>query len=190
MGTKNKVVLTLVLFVFLSASIGVLSQEKQKANKIGFADFLTIYHSYSATKVEDERLKEKGTEFQTQIDTEKVKIAELEKKMGSGVLSEEEKGKLSKEIEEAKTQISKKIQEFNLEIESDRRQTIDKLIGELRDKISVYGKEKGYSIILDKNQLIFSDTNLDITQEIVEYVNKESNQGTQKPNNSSQKPQK
>jgi len=145
--------------------------EKQKVEKIGFADFLTIYHSYSQTKAENERIKGKGMEFQAKIDIEKANIAELEKKMNSGILSEEEKGKLNSQIEDAKTQVNKKIQEFKLEIASDERQTIEKLIEELKEKISSFGKEKGYSMILDQNQLIFSDISLDLTKEIVDYVN-------------------
>ncbi len=173
MFIKNKVFLSLVLGILLSISTPIFSQGKNSSNvgKIGFADFLTIYHSYSPTKVEDERRKGKVNEFQAKVDIEKNKIAELEKKMNSGVLSEEEKGKLSKEIENAKTQTSKMIQEFNLEMDSDGRKTIEKLIEELRGKVSNYGKEKGYFMIFDQNQLIFSDTSLNLTKEIVDYVN-------------------
>ncbi len=201
MGIKNNLLqhhvggifLPLVLLIFFSVSLCILSEEKsspptprrnvgagnvekQTDGKIGFADFLTIYHSYSRTEEEDERLKEKGNEIQAKLDLEKGKIAELEKKMNSGILSETEKGKLSKEMEEVKMQVNKKIQEFNLEIESDRRKTIDKLIEELREKISNFGKEKSYSMILDKNELIFSDTSFDLTKEIVNYINKESSE--------------
>jgi len=143
--------------------------------KIGFADFLIIYHSYSQTKVEDERLKEKGLQLQKKIDADKNKIIEIEKRINSGILSEEEKENLNKEIEELKAQITKNIQEFKLEIASDEKQTIEKLIGDLRAKISNYGKEKSYTIIFDKNDLIFSDTQFDLTREIVDYINKDSN---------------
>ncbi len=104
--------------------------------------------------------------------------------MNSGVLSEEEKGKLSQEMEELKTQINNKIQEFHLEIESDRRKTIDKLIEELREKVSSFGEERGYSMILDRNELIFSDTSLDLTKEIVDYINEGVSANPQKPANS------
>lgn len=199
MGIKNnllrhyigRIFLPLVLLIFFSVSLCVLSEEKsspsaldkggwvgnvekQTDGKMGFADFLTIYHSYFRTKKEDKRLNEKGNELQAKLELEKGKIAELEKKMNSGILSETEKGKLNKEMEDTKMQVSKKIQEFNLEIESDRRKTIDKLIEELREKISNFGKGKGYSMIFDKNELIFSDTSFDLTKEIVDYINKES----------------
>lgn len=179
MGIRNKVFIPLVLLIFFAVSVCMLSAAdlskagKQTTEKIGFADFLTIYHSYYPTKAEDERLKVKGNELQAKLDIEKGKIAELEKKMNSGILSEEEKGKLNKEMEDTKTQVSKKIQEFNLEIEGDRRKTIDRLIVELKEKISTFGKEKGYIMILDQNQLIFSDTSLDLTKEIVDYTNKD-----------------
>lgn len=200
-NSSVRLLLAVVLFlVFCSISIVVLSQgrnlskspvlkeenpaptpapemaiqvgEAGTVNKMGFADFLTIYHSYSQTKIEDERLKEKGLELQGKIDADRNKIAELEKNLNSGILSGKEKENLSKEIEELKTKITKDIQEFNLKIDNERRQTIDKLIEELRAKLSDYGKEKSYTMIFDKNELIFSDTSLDLTQEIVEYINK------------------
>jgi outer membrane protein len=179
MYSKKRIFILLVLLVFFSTSGGILSAGKssnvkeERGGKIGFVDFLIIYHSYSQTKVEDERLKEKGNELQAKIDLEREKIAELEKKMDSGVLSEKEKEKLSKEIEDAKTQAQSKIQEFNLEINNDRKKTIDKLIEELKDKISRFGKENDYIMILDKNEPIFSDTSLDLTKEIVDYINKD-----------------
>ncbi|MFH1548361.1 MAG: OmpH family outer membrane protein [Candidatus Omnitrophota bacterium] len=182
----------IVLLIFFSVAIAVFSQEKSLTQypvlneensaqadaekKMGFADFLTIYHSYSQTKIEDERLKEAGSELQEKIDTDRNKIIELEKRMNSGILSEKEMGNLSKEVEELKTQITENIQKFNLKIDSDRRQTIDKLIEDLKVKLSNYGKEQGYAMIFDKNELIFSDTRLDITQEIIDYINKNKNE--------------
>ncbi len=148
------------------------SNEARIENKTGFADFLAIYHSYSQTKLEDKKLKEKGRELQEEINVDRDKISELEKKLNSGILSEKEKEVLDKEIEELKKQIARKIQEFNSKIDSERRQAIDKLIEELRLKISEYGKEKGYAMIFDQNELIFSDTRFDLTQEIIDYVNK------------------
>ncbi len=148
------------------------STESITGNKMGFADFLKIYHSYSKTKTEDERLKEEGRDFQEKIDTDRNKISELEKKINSAILSQKEKEDLNKEIEELKTKITKDVQEFNLKIDNERKQAIDKLIEDLRTKISNYGKEKGYTMIFDQNALVFSDTHLDLTQEIVDYINK------------------
>jgi outer membrane protein len=197
-GRQAKFLLSaVVLLIFFSVSIAALSQGGQEkfpalnedsssdteasvqasaGNKMGFADFLTIYHSYSKTKIEDERLKEEGQELQGKIDVDKNKITELEKRMNSGILSEEEKENLGKEIEELKTQIAGNIQEFNVKIDSERRQAIDKLVADLKDKISNYGKEKGYVMIFDQSQLIFSDTRLELTQEIIDYINKNSNE--------------
>lgn len=174
----------IVLLMFFLVSIVVFGQEKpltlneenstqaDAENKVGFANFLTIYHSYSQTKIEDERLKKAGSELQEKIDADRNKIIELEKRMDSGILSGKERENLSKEVEVLKTQITENIQEFNLKIDSDRRQTIDKLIEGLKVKLSNYGKEQGYAMIFDKNELIFSDTRLDITQEIIDYINK------------------
>ncbi|MCK4905416.1 OmpH family outer membrane protein [bacterium] len=178
----------IVLLIFFSVSIAVFSQEKplvlneenstqvDAENKVGFADFLTIYHSYSQTKIEDERLKKAGSELQEKIDADRNKIIELEKRMDSGILSEKERENLSKEVEVLKTQITENIQGFNLKIDSDRRQIIDKLIEDLKVKLSNYGKEQGYAMIFDKNELIFSDTRLDVTQEIIDYINKNKNE--------------
>ena len=171
MGTRNKTLISLLLLIFLSFSGNIWTQERQKTDKIAFADFLAIYHSYYKTKIEDNRLREKGIQLKGTIDTEKNKITELENRMNSGILSEEQKSKLSVEIEELKLKIENQLQEFKLELASDERQTIENLIGDLRAKISEYGKEKGYIMIFDKNDLIFSDTGLDITDEIVGYVN-------------------
>lgn len=192
MDIKNKIFLfPMILFIFFAISTALFAQDKntskssskiksdlpetgrQVNRKIGFADFLTIYHSYSSSKAEEERLKEKGNKFQVEMEIEKGRIIELEKRMNSGVLSEAEKAKLRKEIEEAKIKAGRKIQEFNVEIENDRMQTIEQLIGELKEKISHYAKEKDYLMILDMTQLIFSDTELELTKEIIDYINKE-----------------
>ena len=190
MMNNNSIKLRFILLLFLVfclTSVAVLGQNNkpialnneeinEPTKKIGFADFLMIYHSYSKTKLEDERLKKEGQEFQARIDADRDKITELEKKINSGILSEKEKDNLNKEMEELKTKVNQDIQEFKLKIENERKKTIDKIIEELRVKVSDYGKEKGYAMIVDRNELIFSDTNLDLTREMVEYVNKNNNQ--------------
>ncbi|MFH0931078.1 MAG: OmpH family outer membrane protein [Candidatus Zixiibacteriota bacterium] len=187
MGIKNNllrrdvggVFVPLVLLIFFAVSICMLSAEdlskvgKQTTEKIGFADFPTVYNDYSPTKAEDERLKEKDSELQAKIDVENDKITELEKKMNSGILSKEEKNKLNAQIEDAKAQVSKMRQVKKLEMDSYAREAMRSLAAELVEKISNYGKEKGYSMIINKSALIFSDTSLDLTQEIVDYINKD-----------------
>lgn len=181
MDKRISVVLPVISFIVLSSMALVCGEEavrigkQQGIGKIGYADFLTIYHSYNQTKEEDKRLKERGDELQKKIDAEREKISKLEKKMASGILSEEEKKKLTKEIEEAKRQVNRKIKDYNLEINSERRETIDKLIRQLRSKITRFGEEQGYTIIFDTKDLLFADTNLDLTKEIVDYVNREVN---------------
>lgn len=183
MKSKGKIYLPIVVFsIFFFIVTGVLSEQTSSnlkdtgAEDIVFADFLTVYHSYYKTKQEDEKLREKGQQLQAQIEKEREKIAELEKKMNSGILSEEEKNKLQQDIEEAKRKASREIQEFNLEIESERQNVIDKLIAELRGKISDFGKERGYTVILDKSEVLFSDEDLDVTKDMVDYVNKGSSE--------------
>jgi outer membrane protein len=140
---------------------------------MAFADFLLIYHSYYKTKLADEQLKKEGEEFQEKINADRDKMTALEEKVDSGILSEKEKESLNKEIGEIRMQITKNIQEFNAKIDNERKQEIDKLIEDLRAKLSNYGREKGYTMILDKNELIFSDPRLDLTKEIVDYINKD-----------------
>lgn len=178
MDKRIKVVLMVISFIgFFSMNLVSAEEESAKmrqgeVRKIVYADFLTIYYSYNRTKEEDKKLKQKGDEIQKKIDAMKEEIKELEKKMDSGILSEEKKKRLAEEIEETKLRLNRKIKDYNLEIESERRETIDKLIQELRLKITEFGKERGFTLILDAKDLLFADTGLDVTKEIVDYINK------------------
>jgi len=171
MKIKGKTVLTFVAFVLLVT--GFIPQIGAEENKIGYADFLVIYHSYYKTKQEDTLLKKEGDSLQKEIDKDEEKIKILEKKIESGLLTEEKKKEIENQIKEKREALMKKARKLNFRMSEQRRKVVEELVIELRKKVQTFGTQEKYKLILDGKDLIYADTALDITRQIVDYINQD-----------------
>ncbi len=146
--------------------------------KVGCADFLEVFRSYLGTQEADAYLKKKADKLQSEIDVLKKELEEKEKFLKSGLLSEEEKAKKEKEVEEIRQRVEKKIKESNLEMIRERKEKIDSLVKEINSLIQEFGKVKGFDLIIDKRDVLFVQEGMDITQELINFINERKKQAT------------
>ncbi|NOZ63394.1 MAG: OmpH family outer membrane protein [Caldiserica bacterium] len=139
--------------------------------KIACADLFKVFQSYSETKKADAYLKEKANSFQEEISKIRSDISSIEKVLGSGTLSKEAKAQKSKELAEKKQALEEKIKASNLIMMQERKEKVDKILQDLEAKVAEFAKKKGYQIILDKKSALYIDEGLDVTEQIVKYVN-------------------
>jgi len=74
--------------------------------------------------------------------------------------------------------LRKKIQEFsrkwaevNKKLDERRKELENARLKEIKDAIKKYGKEKGYTVILDSRVILFGETSADLTDEIIKVLN-------------------
>ncbi len=137
------------------------------------ADLMKVFQSYKGTQAADAYLKAKAKDLQESIDKLKGEISSLDKLLKSGILSREEKEKKSKEMEAKKKELENRIKSSNLVMMQERRKKVEEVLKEIEQKVAEYARKKGYRIILDKKDILFVEEGLDITDDLIKFINQE-----------------
>ena len=146
-----------------------------KDEKIAFVDPMKIVREYQRTKDFEQILEKEVKKGQAELDSRTESIKSLKDNLE--ILSEE--AKKGKEEE-----IYKKIQELrNVEKETKdnllrmRDENMRDILKEINEIVDEHGKSKGYSLVLDGRMILFSDANLDISDEILKILNERYKKG-------------
>jgi outer membrane protein len=140
------------------------------AEKIACVDLTRIFSEYSKTKDFDKVLGDKQASYDTERDKRVNEIKQFQDKMN--LLSDKEKESKKGELE---TKI-KALQEFDREKQTDLRKEFTEkkaeLIKDIEETIKAYAVKEGYTLVLNEAGIAYSEKSLDITDKILEKVNR------------------
>ncbi|MFH0912683.1 MAG: OmpH family outer membrane protein [Candidatus Omnitrophota bacterium] len=140
------------------------------ADKIACVDLGRIFSEYGKTKDYDKTLGDKQTSYDTERDKKINDIKQFQDKFN--LLSDKEKEAKKAELE---TKI-KELQEFDREKQTDLRKELNdrktELIKDIDDTVRKYSEREGYTLVLSEAGLAYNAKNLDITDKILEILNK------------------
>lgn len=140
--------------------------------KIGYVDIAAVFDQYSGTKKNKE-----GLEKEIKIKQEVIeKMGEELKKLRESVqaqeatLSPEEKKEKLAEVERK----SQELQKYTEEAESDLRKReadlTESILKKIYQIVQQVGKEKEFTIILDKNNVLYGIESWDITEDVLKRI--------------------
>lgn len=163
-------ILQVSLFLIFAGPGGSLAADL----KIGVMNVQKVVTQCDAGQAAKERFSKKMKELQSKYKPEEEKLKELqtEIKKKSSAWSEEKKAEKEQEF--------KKLgREYRLKTEADRREMkqlqdeeLEPILKALEKVVNKYGADNSYSIILDeKNGVIYRDTSIDISDEILKKLN-------------------
>ncbi len=158
-------IISISIFLFSVSSIAIA----ENSGKIGYIDLSKAFDEYQKTKDFDKELEGKGDTKQQ----EREKVVQDIRKM------REELELLNKTAREKKeTDIEAKIkslQEFDQEAKTDltkeRDNMVKDILKEMSDVIKEYGGKNGYSIIVNDRVLLYGNSGMDLTNEIIKILN-------------------
>jgi len=170
-----------ILFVALVSALTFPSSGRGKDNrsysevKIGYVDFEKVFNEYHKTKSGNEILnKEKSAK-----EDEGKKLVDSINKMRqeAELLSQEAKKKKEEEIKQ-------KIRELREFSEITRRDLLKKrndmwkdIFDEIRNVVEAKGKKEGFTVIFDDKALLYKTEGMDLTDEVIQTLNKEGTKG-------------
>ena len=162
--------ITIAVLVLLSMIFIRLPLVNAEGIKIGYINLGKTFDEYEKTKQSDKSLEKKGDKKEKARQKLVDEIKELKEEMV--LLSD--KGK-----EEKQTIIDEKIrnlQEFDKETRDELRQDRDEMVRDILREIDKiiqdYGKKNGYTVILNDRMLVYGNETIDITQDIIDILNK------------------
>lgn len=164
---NKQLLITLVSFGLIFSGINF---SYAAANyKIGYVDLAKVFDEYERTKESDKILEKKANERQAQRDKSVEEIKKL--KDAAELLNTKAKEEKQKLVDE---QIQK-LQEFDREVGTGLKKEKDEMLRDILkdiDKVvGEYGKSEGYTLIMDDRFLLYKDTQLNITDQIIKILN-------------------
>lgn len=141
--------------------------------KIGYINLGKTFDEYEKTQVNEKALEKKSDGKEK----ERQKLVDEIKKLKDEMVLLSDKVKAEKE--EVIDEKIKNLQEFDKNTRDDLRQERDEMVrsilSEIDNVIQGYGKENGYTVILNDRVLVYGNEAIDITQDIVDILNKKKN---------------
>jgi len=163
----RKILTVILIGAFLfSISVPAFSESQ---GKIGYIDLSRSFDEYQKTKDFDKELEAKGD--MKQKDRENV-VQEIRKMREELELM----NKNAREKKEADIEAKiKSLQDFDQEAKTDltkeRDNMVKDILKEMSGVIKEYGEKNGYSIIVNDRVLLYGDSGMDLTNEIIKILN-------------------
>jgi Skp family chaperone for outer membrane proteins len=108
-------------------------------------------------------------EFSGQED--KLRQGEQELARQRGVLSEEAFGKKRRDFEKQVADFQREVQGRQKAIEQGYNEAVHTLLGSVMEAVAGLAREQGITLVLSKQQVIMSETSMDLTQVVLDRVN-------------------
>jgi outer membrane protein len=143
--------------------------------KLGTVDMQKALQTVEAGKKAKSQLEKEVNEKKAEIEKEKAAITKMgeEFKKQALVMNEEARGKKQAELQERILKLQEKAQKTEMELRQKEQSLTQPIIGKIREIISNLAKEKGYTMVLEKNEntILFSLDKDDLTTEVISNYN-------------------
>jgi len=161
------------LAILIGAIFGLvmLAQAALAADlKFGYVDLSRLFSEYNKTKEYDKTLSEKERVYGVDRDKKVGDVKQFQDKIN--LLSEKDKESKKPDLE-AKI---KNLQDFDRQQQTDLRKEQNEKMKEILKDIEVavkqHAEKEGYTMVFNDRVLVYQTKNLDITDKIVEILNK------------------
>jgi len=140
------------------------------ADKLGYVDLSRIFSEYGKTKEYDKSLNEKQSAYEAERDKKVTEIKQFQDKIN--LLSDKEKENKRPEMENK----IKALQEYDRQKQTDLRKEQDErmkeILKDIEETVKQFAEKEGYTLILNDRVLVYQVKSMDITDPIVELLNK------------------
>lgn len=170
---KSRMALVILLLLLL-ISIPSISGSADTP-RIGYVDLQQVISLSQPGQAARAKMQVERDEKQKEVNAreEEIKRLEGELEKRAPVLSEEAKREREETIGRKIRDLRRTIEDFNRDLAKRENELVAELLKEVTVVIMEYGKEKRYTLILEKGQagVLYGDEGADITQEIINVYN-------------------
>jgi len=159
----------IVVISILCALCFAVTAQAQSAGKIGFLDLSKVFDSYDKTKEYDSQLEAKNEVYKKEREQKVEKLKELQGKLA--LMKEEEKEKVSSEIETLREELIAYDQAQKTDLTKQRDEKIREILLEIENVVSEFSKKEGYDVILNDRVLIYGAETMDVTNKVLDTLN-------------------
>jgi outer membrane protein len=158
----NIIALVICVLVFSSVSFAEL--------KFGYVDFIKVFNNYKKTIEAEKDLEKKGEKKQKERERIVTQIRKLKDKFE--LASDAEKENLQKEINEKIVELQTFDKEASQELLKEKDDAAKVIIKEFDELVKEIGEKEGYTIIFDERVILYGQESYDLTDRVLEELNK------------------
>lgn len=160
----------LVLFLTL---LCVPAVEAQDRVKIGFIDIQRAISDSNAGKRAKERFQAQVKKAEAELLKEKTELerlkADLDKK--GPLMKEEERRNLEADLQRRYVNYQRAMTDQQQELRQKEGALTGDILKELEKIVNEIGKSDKFTLILERNQILYSDQGIDVTNKVIEVFN-------------------
>lgn len=159
------------ILVFLGfMCIGLLAQN----SKIGYVDIKKVFDNYEEAKKTEEKFKKEIDDAQKDLDKlqEEVKKMQDDYEKKKNMMKPEEQTKKENELKAKIQELSKKWIETKQKLDDRGKALENQIFEDIKKAIGDYAKKNGYSMVVDSRLILYGESAVDLTDEIIKIINK------------------
>ena len=172
------------LFAVLSC-VALAGPARAQNVRIGFVDSQRIFNEYKSAQEAQDRFSREIQSWRTEADDRRRQVDELrnELKDQDPLLSEAKKLEKESTLQKAVSDYDRFVQDFwgpNGKVQRLNDEITREVIGKVRDAVELLANREGYDLVLDAadGNVIFGVKSLDLTQRVLDELNKSTVGGT------------
>jgi outer membrane protein len=164
----------LLLLVFLALPVSLLAADSVK---FGAMDLQKVLNESDAGKKAKSDLEDLIKSKESMIEekgktVEKLK-SDLEKQ--ASALSAEARKKKEDELEKLLREYQRNVQDSQAEVKKKEGELTENIIKDIREIVEKIGVEEGYTLIIEKGIVLYSNKGIDITDDVMKKYNESKN---------------
>ncbi len=165
--------ISFVLPLLTALAAGQVLAENEPVIRLGVFDPETVWKSTEVGKKFNQDLSEARDRLQAGIDKKQQEIDALVEKLRQqqASLSDEKAQQMQKDIQTKRVELNR----MNEDATSDMKQHLNEVQGRfqqmLSDTLETFGREKNFTMILNKAVVDFSSSQVDVTQDLIAKFN-------------------
>lgn len=140
------------------------------ADKIGYIDLMRIAREYTKAQDYKKALDDKESSYKVEIDKKANELKQYQEKMN--LLSDKEKEAKREEFDSKVKTLDDFVQQKRADLSKLDFDNTKEILKEIEDAVKQYAEKEGYSLVMDDRVLIYETKSMDITDKIIEILNK------------------
>ena len=150
-----------------------LSAQQPEPLRIGVFDPESVWKVTDVGKKYNQDLNDARDKLQTDIDKRQAEIDSLRDKLRQqqATLSDDKASQMQKDIQNKTIELNRFTDDATREIKSQLSEVQNRFQQMLVDTLEVYGKEKNFTLILDKTVIAYNSPQIEITQDLIQKFN-------------------
>ena len=161
----RRTTVALVAFLFMSGSCLVEAGEM----KIGTVDLSRTFDGYQKTKDAEKTLEAEGNNKKQERDK---KVEEIKRLKGElDLLNDKAKAEKQAVIDQKVQELQAFDREVQGSLRRERDRVIQEILKEIDGVIGAYGRDNGYTLLLNDRALLYRGKELDVTDQILGILN-------------------